>query len=155
MIELKDIQSTIVSQIGAGTVASPTYFDGETIVADVGLSKDTIETALTTRGFCVIADLPIKGKVMMDTANVAETYVTCPVIVQLNPEINASATGAGKVLLEAVQNVVDAVLSYGTIGSDRFELEDDCFHVSVDDGGLVTYIIMFRKLTSLGATVEV
>ncbi len=150
MTLLKDIQDLTVDTIALGTVALPDYFDNELVTKDIGLSKDRIENALNERGFVVVVDLPMRGKLYADGPGTAETYVTIPVCIQVNPTKNADV--AQKDILEAVDTVCDALLAYGT-GAERFETEDDSFYLSVDDMGLLTYVLFFKKLVTLSASV--
>jgi hypothetical protein len=153
MIDFKDIQTTARDTIKAFVDtpggATEAYFANDLVEADTGTSKDTIENALNTRGVAVIVDLPISGGTFHRGVGVAETYVTLPVHVQVNQSQNTSSGGAGMNVLEVVQNVFAALLSYGDgdgESADRFDTEEDALSLMANDAGLTAYVLWFRKL---------
>lgn len=145
MIQLKDIQATAKT-----TIENASFFSGKSVFADVGLSRNEIEAALNTTGFCVVIDLPLGGKTFQRTQGVNQTYVLLPISVRVNPETNASTNGSNVSALEAVQEVALSLLAYSESDeADRFEIEDDAFDLTIDDAGILWYFLWFRKLVSL------
>jgi hypothetical protein len=141
MIGLKDIQST-----AADTIKASTFFSNLIVITDIGISRNEIESALTTTGFCVVVDMPLKGSVFQRAPGVSEIYTLLPFWININPEINGSTINA----LESVQELISAMLGFSSDDeNDRFELEDDAFDLMISDAGLHSYLIMFRKLCSI------
>ncbi len=148
MTNLKDIQALLVTTIQAGPFDATGYFSNDLVVADTGESKDAIEAALNNRGFAVVVDLPIVSKTFTRFPGVAHSYVTIPVHVQVNVQVNSA--GAAVSILEAVQHVFSAVLAYAEGDeADRFETEEEAFELIVTDSGLLAYVLWFRKMIAL------
>jgi len=150
MISFRDIQPT-----ARDVIAASDYFsnapDGqaELVIADVGLSKDDIETALNKRGIAVVVDFPTNVATFRRSPGVTHAYVTVPVHVQVNPVANADPEfGAGKNVLLAVEEIANALMAYDPEDdeADRFELEEDAIDLLASDAGLVAFVLWFRKL---------
>jgi hypothetical protein len=143
MITLRDIQND-----ARDTIQGKSYFAQEAVIADNGLQIHEIEKALDGRGFCVVVGLPVTGtKLDMDSDNVTHlSYATLPVFVQINPAQNASATGAQKEVLVAIEEVWAALKTYEDDDGTRFEAESTDFELVVDDAGLLAFVIWVRKL---------
>jgi len=147
--EIQDLARDTIKNLASG------YFTDDLVESDVGLSKDVIESSLTTRGVAYVVDMPVAGSVQERTTGVSLVSVTLPVIIHLNPKQNAADGGAGVNVYEALENIFGALLNYVSVSdglnddADRFEPEDECFSLSVGDGGLITYVCFFRKLCAL------
>ena len=150
MIALKDIQQTARDLIKAGPSDDTAYFADETVVVDVGLSRDDIENALATRGFCVAVNVPLMATIYQNSPGGTLLEAVLPVDVQVNPSVNAEATGAGKNILEALGNIFTALREYSESDeADRFELlegEQGGYQLVTLDSGLLMYVMLFKKL---------
>lgn len=144
--DLQDFTRDLVKNLTGG------YFTDDLVVSDVGLQKDEIEAALTSRGWCVVVDMPMRGRTVESAPGVSLVMVTIPVLVHMNPKQNADID-----VFETMGNIHDAILAYvsqsGSVNddADRFESEDECFVLSVDDGGIITLVSFFKKLCSISA----
>lgn|SRR5574343_105109 len=142
MLELKDIQNAAVTAIQAGE-----YFSGVTVLKDDGTILDELEAAVTDSGMAIAVGLPIAGKLYAQTIGSAHLEVTLPVEVQVNPKVNAA--GANRDINEAAMRVASALLGYHTANdtADNFELDDNPLALITTDGGLLIYVLLFKKLT--------
>lgn len=149
MTELKDIQELARTTIFAGPAEDPTYFASDAVIADTGTSDEAIETALAGRGFVVVVDMPREPKTISNHPGVTHQEWCLPVWVQINPETNA--TGAGKSILEAVQKIYSALFQYSDSNqAEKFESDsENPGDLFVNDAGLLTYLIRFRKIVAL------
>ena len=151
MIALKDIQQTARDLIKAGPSDDTTYFADETVVVDVGLSRDDIENALATRGFCVAVNVPLMASIYQNSPGGTLLDVVIPIDVQVNPTVNAEdGTGAQKNILEALGNIFTALREYAENDeADRFELlegDQGGYQLVTLDSGLLMYVMLFKKL---------
>ncbi len=148
--ELQDFTRDLIKNFV--TTDAVIYFADDLVVSDVGLQKDEIEAALTSRGLAVAVDMPMRGKKVDSAPGVSLVMITVPVILQVNPKQNPDINP-----LLVMGNIHDAILAYvdqsGGVDddADRFEAEDDCFFLSTDDGGLITIVSFFKKLCSISA----
>jgi hypothetical protein len=154
LTDLKDIGTLAVNTVSAWLDHSNVaYFADDLIVLDVGDKRNEIEAALTDRGFVVVFDPPAMGRALESSADggavSAEVLLYCNVM--FNQARNTAADGAGKSPLEAVQNVISAMLQYAGVGGaseDKFFVQDDFFHLIVRDEGILEYVLGFRKWVS-------
>ena len=149
MTDLKDIQQLARDTIFAGPAEDPTYFASDSVLVADGTTDNTEETALINRGFVVIVDLPCEPKVLTENPGVVHQEWCVPVWVRVNPETNPA--GANKDILEAVQKIYSALFQYSD--SDQAEKfssdQENPGDLFVNDAGLQTYLIRFRKIVAL------
>ena len=158
MIEPYAIQQLARTTIFAGPRDDPTYFSSESVIADVGLSRDAIELALNgdgdtlaARGFVVIVDFPIKAQVLERHAGMAQIVCTIPITVQIHSRNNAA--GANKDAIKAIQKISSALLEYsGTEQGDTFFPDDDFFELMLADSGLLAFTTYWKKLSFISTT---
>lgn len=149
MTELKDIQQLARDTIFAGPEEDPAYFASDAVILDDGKKADEEEAALNDRGFVVMVDFPCEPKTESTNCGVVEQSWCIPVWVRVNPEKNPS--GANKNILEAVQKIYSALFQYSDENqAEKFESDtENPGDLFVNDAGLTTYLIRFRKLIAL------
>jgi len=142
---LKDVRSTIKTAIAAAT-----YFSGITIVEDNGLSDDTIEGSLNTKGICV-AIAPVLNGTLIEGDLARTTHVArVTVWLGINSAVNDGVGGAGKNIYEALSAIVDAVTGWTPPRGDLgFQLDEECYELVGYDPGLLAYHIYFLKLLTI------
>lgn len=152
LVPLKDVQDLTRDTISAfetDDAVPVAYFASDLVVADVGLSRSAIAEALAARGFAVIVDPPIVGKLFNSAPGTRHCSVLLMVHVQVNPRINDSETGAGVDIAEALQNVFSALIRYSDDNEiARFDFDDgeDLFHLVMDDASLIAYVVPIYKM---------
>lgn len=149
MTELKDIQQLARDTIFAGPEEDPDYFASDSVIVEDGKTGDEEESALNERGFVVVVDLPCEPKEMSMHPGVTHQSWCIPVWLRINPEKNP--TGANKNILEAVQKIYSALFQYSdTDQAEKFESDsENPGDLFVNDAGLLTYLIRFRKIVAL------
>jgi hypothetical protein len=146
MKAFSEVQDLTRDLIKTGTVELPDYFLNDSVISDDGNQRDTIEQALEDRGFVVIVDPPVSGKIYNRAPSIAHCDVLIPVHVQVNPKTNPA--GAGVSITVALQEVICAILQYAGLdgdNADRYDVDDTPFELVVNDDGLYAYVILFRK----------
>ena len=142
MIKLEDLQ-----EHARGLIAANAYFAGETVLAELGLSNDDREKALQTRGICVSV-LPLdEGRKSSQGAGAAVKSVSVICLLEIQPAVNASASGAQKEIYRAIRAVEASLLGYApTNPTDRYSVNERAWDFSDHDSGLLAYLQNFTKL---------
>ena len=145
MTDFSGVQDLARDLIKAGPAESPDYFLNDLVVSDDGTKRGEIEQALEDRGFVVIVDPPVSGKIYARAPGVAHSDVLIPIHVQVNPKTNPA--GAGVSITVALQNVLAAILQWEADGdnANQFETDDTNFELVMGDDGLYAYVILLRK----------
>lgn len=149
MTDLKDIQALARTLILAGPEEDPAYFASESVIVSDGNEDTSEEAALNGRGFVVTVDFPCEPKEISSNCGVSHQQWCIPVWVRVNPETNPN--GANKNILEAVQKIYSALFQYSDSNqAEKFESDsENPGDLFVNDAGLTTYLIRFRKIVAL------
>lgn len=152
MMDIQNVQELIRDTIAAAQVDSAAYFEDADIIADDGLQKEAIEQRIAARGFAVVCDFPVQGKVTQRAPNVNHVQGIFPVVIEFNAQRNSEDGAAGINLLQCFDVIASTLLAYGSDPTDRFELADDAFDLLVNDAGLVKYVLWVFAQINLAAT---
>lgn len=148
MLALGSIQSTVAAAIAANAYVAQA--PAVAVINDDGLQDREIELQLRTKG-CLVVVPPIVRAVRRDKGG-RTLLMDAEVVVRvaLNPQVNASATGAQRNIYALISAATQAVMSWVPAAGDyRFDTSEELLQLVTNDPGLIAYELSFSKSASI------
>ena len=154
MIKLSECQSTVVTLLRALSYPDPddenvtvSPFTGQTIFADDGAQRATIEAALAERGMCIGVDLPSKGTTFQSGVDHMLCEALIPIHIRINPNVNSKLAEPWDAM-QIVELICYALDEWS--GDDAgFGVAEDIFVIIVADEGLFGVVVWATKIVNI------